>query len=67
MKSLENPLEDGAKSEMLPKYSFLLLLAFEGAIKMRNFSNLKPLIQVSYSLVLLRLGRECCEMFVTRV
>ena len=45
MKSLENPLEESAKKELLPKYSFLLLLAFEGAIRTRNCSNLKSIIQ----------------------
>jgi len=64
MKSLENPLEDDEKTEMIPKYSFLLLLTFEGVIEMRNFANFTSLIQVTDSLVSLTLGCEGRTMFV---
>jgi hypothetical protein len=47
MKSLENPLEDGALKDMSPKYSFLLLMAFEGAVKTQEWGTLKGIILVS--------------------
>jgi hypothetical protein len=46
MKSLDNPLEDSARKDMTPKYSFLLLLTFEGAVNMQEWSVLKNIIQV---------------------
>jgi hypothetical protein len=46
MKSLDNPLEEVAMRDMKSKYSFILLLAFEGAIKTQNWTSLKSIIQV---------------------
>jgi len=47
MKALDNPLESVAKKEMAPKYAFLLLLAFEGAVKLHNWASLSGIIQVT--------------------
>jgi len=46
MKAFDNPLEDSVRSEMVPKYSFLLLMTFEGAIRTQEWSSLSNIVQV---------------------
>lgn len=58
MKSLENPLEDGALKEMAPKYSFLLLMAFEGAVKIQEWAALKSIILVSVTGTIFNIVQE---------
>jgi len=43
---LDNPLEESARKDMLPKYSFLLMIAFEGTVKLGNWDALKGIIDV---------------------
>jgi hypothetical protein len=45
-KMLDNPLEESARKDMLPKYSFLLMIAFEGAVKLHEWKVLKGIIEV---------------------
>ena len=45
-KMLDNPLEESARKDMLPKYSFLLMIAFEGTVKLGNWDALKGIIHV---------------------
>jgi hypothetical protein len=47
MKTIENPLEESARKDMASKYSFLLLMTFEGAVKIRDWDPLKNIIQVT--------------------
>jgi hypothetical protein len=46
MKSLDNPLEESGRADIIPKYSFLLLLTFEGAVKLQEWEALNNIIQV---------------------
>jgi hypothetical protein len=43
---LDNPLDDTARKAMLPRYSFLLMISFEGAVKLGNWKALKGIIDV---------------------
>jgi len=43
---LDNPLEESARKDMLPKHSFLLMIAFEGTVKLGNWDALKGIIDV---------------------
>lgn len=45
-KMLDNPLEETARKDMLPKYSFLLMIAFEAAVKLQKWDSLKGIIDV---------------------
>ena len=47
MKTIENPLEESARKDMASKYSFLLLMTFEGAVKIQDWDPLKNIIQVT--------------------
>lgn len=46
MKALDNPLESTARKEMAPKHAFLLLLAFEGAVRLQDWTSLSGIIKV---------------------
>ena len=60
MKSVDNPLEESAKKEMNAKYSFLLLVTFEGAIRLQGWALLKPILQVVIAAQHLTLGSKYC-------
>jgi len=47
MKALDNPLESTARKDMASKYSFLLLMTFEGAVKVQDWTSLSGIIQVT--------------------
>jgi hypothetical protein len=47
MKSLDSPLEEAAKRNLKSKHSFVLLLAFEAAVKIKDWISTKSVIQVS--------------------
>lgn len=60
MKSLDNPLEESAKKEMNAKYSFLLLVTFEGAIRLHEWTSLKSILQVVVEFHYLTVGSKYC-------
>ena len=45
MKSIDNPLDSKSKQQMLPKYSFVLLMAFEAAVKLQEWDSLGKIVQ----------------------
>jgi hypothetical protein len=47
LKALDNPMEDSARKDMTLKHSFLLLMTFEGAVKMQDWGPLRNIIQVT--------------------
>jgi len=47
MKALDNPLESTARKDIAPKYSLLLLMTFEGAVKVQDWTSLSGIIQVN--------------------
>jgi hypothetical protein len=57
-KMLDNPLEESARRDMLPQYSFLLMIAFEGAIKLQEWKTLKGIIEVLCPLRLEMTGKD---------
>ena len=67
MKSADNPLEESAKKEMNAKYSFLLLITFEGAIRLQEWASLKKIIQAFLTLFALMAGVKHCTCLVTRI
>jgi len=67
MKSADNPLEESAKKEMNAKYSFLLLITFEGAIRLQEWASLKKIIQAILTLLALIAGVKHCTCLVTRI
>jgi hypothetical protein len=66
MKSIDNPLDGTAKRHLTPKYSFVLLMAFEAAVKLQEWTLLPGIIEEAEAAPCTLRFYECISDLVLR-